>query len=64
VLNNLRLSEACKLMGASDYTIAEIANQCGYNNLSNFNKLFKQQYRCTPKEFKAQIGGTQKIQRN
>lgn len=56
VLNNLRLSEACKLMGASDYTIAEIANQCGYNNLSNFNKLFKQQYRCTPKEFKAQIG--------
>jgi AraC-like DNA-binding protein len=51
VLSSLRLSEACKLLGASDYSIAQIAYRCGYNNLSNFNKHFKLRYKCTPKAF-------------
>lgn len=54
-LTNLRLSEACKLLVNTDLSIAEIAHCCGYNNLSNFNKLFKTQYKCTPKKFAERI---------
>lgn len=54
-LTNLRLSEACKLLVNTDLSIAEIAHCCGYNNLSNFNKLFKTQYKCTPKQFAERI---------
>ncbi|GAB1452902.1 AraC family transcriptional regulator [Draconibacterium sp.] len=56
-LTNLRLSEACKLLGNSDLSIAQIAHSCGYNNLSNFNRLFKNQYKCTPKQFIERIKG-------
>lgn len=51
VLSDLRLSAACKELGNSDYGISLIASRCGYNNLSNFNKLFKAKYKCTPREF-------------
>ena len=61
VLTGLRLSEACKLLGNSDLTIAQIAHSCGYNNLSNFNKLFKIQYKCTPKQFSERIKRIGKI---
>lgn len=55
LLTDLRLSEACKLMSTSDFSIVQIANRCGYNNLSNFNKLFKRKYKCTPKQFIGKI---------
>jgi AraC-like DNA-binding protein len=58
VLTSLRLSEACKKLGQTDGSIAQIAHNCGYNNLSNFNKLFKMRYNCTPKQFVEKIKGT------
>lgn len=52
-LNKLRLTEAARLLsGASDVTVSEIAYSVGYNNVPYFNKLFKQEYGCTPKTFK------------
>jgi AraC-like DNA-binding protein len=57
VLTGIRLSEASKLLGNSDLSIAQIAHSCGYNNLSNFNKLFKTHYKCTPKQFVERIKG-------
>lgn len=52
-LNKLRLTEAARLLAqAEDANIAEIAYSVGYNNVSYFNKLFKEEYRCTPKTFK------------
>jgi len=52
-LNKLRLTEAARLLGAKeDASVAEIAYAVGYRNVSYFNKLFKEEYGCTPKTFR------------
>jgi AraC-like DNA-binding protein len=56
-LNKLRLTEAARLLTAVDEAnIAEIAYSVGYKNVSYFNKLFKEEYGCTPKIFKNLCG--------
>lgn len=53
-LNRLRLSEAARLLAeTSEASVAEIAYSVGYNNVSYFNRLFKNEYGCTPKTFKS-----------
>lgn len=52
-LNEVRVSNACKLLLGSEYTIAEIAYDCGYKTVSNFNKQFKKIVGSSPKEYKA-----------
>jgi AraC-like DNA-binding protein len=52
-LNKLRLTEAARLLTEKgDTTVAEIAFSVGYANVSYFNKLFKEEYGCTPKAFR------------
>lgn len=52
-LNKLRLTEAARLLAEKDTaSVAEIAYSVGYGNVSYFNKLFKEEYRCTPKAFR------------
>jgi len=53
-LNKLRLTEAARLLAESnEVSIAEIAYGVGYKNVSYFNKLFKEEYGCTPKVFRS-----------
>jgi AraC-like DNA-binding protein len=53
-LHKLRLTEAARLLTENaDTTVAEIAFAVGYTNVSYFNKLFKEEYECTPKAFRA-----------
>lgn len=56
-LNEIRLGHAARLLIDTTQTIAEIAYQCGFNNLSHFNRLFKQKKTCTPKEFRDEFAG-------
>ena len=51
-LNDLRLGIASRILIDSSKTIAEISFECGYNNLSNFNRIFKKRKGFTPKEFR------------
>lgn len=52
-VNKLRLTEASRLLADKDNaSIAEIAYLVGYKNVSYFNKLFKEEYHCTPKAFR------------
>ncbi|USX22982.1 AraC family transcriptional regulator [Oxalobacteraceae bacterium OTU3REALA1] len=53
-LNKLRLTEAARLLAEKNSAaVAEIAYSVGYGNVSYFNRLFKEEYGCTPKAFRA-----------
>lgn len=56
-LNDLRLTEVKRLLIDSDLTIAEIAFKCGYNQIPHFNRIFKQQFQVTPKEYREKNRG-------
>jgi len=51
-LNDLRLGIASRYLVDSSKTISEISYDCGFNNLSNFNRIFKKRKGYTPKEFR------------
>lgn len=52
-LNDIRISAATRrLVDEPAVTIAEIAYTCGFNNLSNFNRIFKKKKGFTPKDFR------------
>ena len=49
---DIRLGHITRLLVDTTNTIAEICFECGFNNLSNFNRIFKKRKGCTPKEFR------------
>jgi len=51
-LLELRLGNASRLLIDTTQSVAEVAYNCGFNNISNFNRLFKKKKGCTPKEFR------------
>lgn len=52
-LNKLRLNEAARLLADNKaVNVSEIAYTVGYKNVPYFNKLFKNEYGCSPKVFK------------
>ena len=52
-LNKLRLTEASRLLiEKSSAAVSEIAYSVGYANVPYFNKLFKEEFGCTPKSFR------------
>jgi AraC-like DNA-binding protein len=56
-LKKLRLTESARLLTETPaVTVAEVAYSVGYANVSYFNKLFKEEYGCTPKVFKTVAG--------
>jgi AraC-like DNA-binding protein len=51
-LNEIRLGHATRMLIDTTHSIAEISYHCGFNNISNFNRIFKKKKMCTPKEFR------------
>ena len=51
-INEIRLRQAGKLLLETEMTVSEICFDCGFSNLSNFNRRFKQYYGVTPSEYK------------
>lgn len=49
---DIRLGYAIRLLADSTMSIAEICYECGFNNLSNFNRMFKKKKKYSPKEFR------------
>lgn len=55
-LNELRIEEASKLLKVEkDLSITEIAEACGFQNISNFNRKFKQLKGKTPRDFRKSL---------
>lgn len=51
-LNEVRLGTASRMLIETTQSINEVAFKCGFNNMSNFNRIFKKKKDCTPKEFR------------
>jgi len=54
-LNNYRVSRSRVLLIETNKKISDIAHECGYNNLSHFNRDFKNRMRCTPSEYRRNV---------
>lgn len=57
-LNEIRLGHATRMLIETTHSIAEVSFNCGFNNISNFNRFFKKKKNCTPKEFRENFSGT------
>ena len=58
LINNCRVEHACRLLGNEEHaslTIASIAYEAGFNSLSVFNKVFKENKGITPNQFRKNI---------
>ena len=51
-LIDIRIGKVARLLVDTNKTIAEICYECGYNNMSNFNRIFRRKKGCTPREFR------------
>jgi AraC-like DNA-binding protein len=52
-LNEIRVNHACRLlMESADETINNICYQCGFNNLANFNRVFKKVTGLSPRDYR------------
>lgn len=49
---DLRLGYAARMLVDTAKSISEIGFDCGFNNLSNFNRIFKKKKGCSPSEFR------------
>ena len=49
---DIRLGYAARLLVDTSRSISEISFECGFNNLSNFNRIFKRKKGCSPSEFR------------
>ena len=52
-LNDFRLNIAARLLSTSDENILSIAENCGFFNLSYFNRSFKKKFGVTPGEYRS-----------
>lgn len=57
-LNEIRLGQASRLLIETTHTIAEVSYRCGFNNMSYFNRIFRNKNGCTPSEFRINYSGT------
>lgn len=54
-LNDYRLTTVSHMLTTSSSSILVIAQECGYNNLSYFNRVFKKKFLMTPSEFRNRL---------
>ena len=50
---DIRLGAAARMLVDSNKNISEICYECGFNNLSNFNRIFKSRRGYSPREFRS-----------
>ena len=51
----VRIAHACRLLSTGNQNIAAVSFDCGFNNLSHFNKQFRLVSGTTPKAYRANL---------
>jgi AraC-like DNA-binding protein len=54
-VNELRVGRACRLLADERIKVADLAMQCGFQNLANFNRFFRQITQLTPRQYREQL---------
>lgn len=54
-ITNIRIAYACQMLAETTHTVAEICYSCGFNNLSNFIRIFKKKKGSTPSDYRILI---------
>jgi YesN/AraC family two-component response regulator len=54
-LNRVRMNKACHLLRETEYQVHDIAAQCGFSSISNFNKQFRKTEGLAPRDYRAQF---------
>lgn len=60
-VNEIRLGYATRLLIETGKSVSEICYECGFNNISNFNRTFKKKQGCTPSEFRVNFNGVKTV---
>jgi transcriptional regulator GlxA family with amidase domain len=59
-LNEVRISHACRLLIQGNFTVERVCYETGFNNVSNFNRIFKRVTGKTPLAYRSQATGIQR----
>ena len=51
-VNGIRLNYAVAMLDGTKATITDICYECGFESQRTFNRVFKERYRMTPKEYR------------
>ena len=54
-VRKIRIARACTLLESEDLGITEICFECGFQNISNFNRNFRREKGMTPREYRSCI---------
>ncbi len=61
-LAEVRLGHACALLRETDWPVLRISLESGFQNLSNFNRRFRNRYAISPREYRNQVlNGNQQV---
>jgi len=60
-LNDYRIGFACRWLTETNQSVSEIADRCGFYNISNFNRIFKKSKGCTPLEYRQNFSGIKRV---
>ena len=63
-LQQVRLEHCRRILATTTQTVTEAAFQSGFQNLSHFNRLFRQRWGITPRDFRRELSDTKVLQSN
>ena len=58
---DIRLGQAARQLVDTTDSVSEICYSCGFNTLSNFNRLFRKRKGCNPTEFREKYQKTKDV---
>lgn len=54
-IHELRIAKACEMLSQTEYSVQRIANEVGFSNISQFNRIFLRHKKMSPREFRKQL---------